>query len=56
MLIALRDYIKHYKLVSSEQLTREFKIAMEALEPILDIWITKKIISKIKNFYPKKKI
>ncbi|HVT62316.1 MAG TPA: FeoC-like transcriptional regulator [Legionellaceae bacterium] len=41
MLLALRDYIKRYQMVSTEQLVREFHMAAEALEPMLEIWIQK---------------
>lgn len=41
MLLALRDYIQRYQVVSAEQLTREFHIAAEALEPMLGLWIKK---------------
>lgn len=47
MLLALRDYIYHHKVVSLEQLTREFHIAPEALMPILDIWIQKAAIRRV---------
>ncbi len=41
MLLALRDFIKRHQVVSTEQLGREFRIALDALEPILAIWIHK---------------
>ena len=44
MLIPLRDYICHHQVVSTQQLTREFQIAREALQPMLDVWLKKGVI------------
>ncbi|MDP3706433.1 MAG: FeoC-like transcriptional regulator [Legionellaceae bacterium] len=44
MLLQLRDYIKRGQVVSMEQLTREFHIDKQALQPMLDIWVTKGVI------------
>lgn len=44
MLIQLRDYIKRGQVVSLEQLTREFHIDKQALQPMLDIWVAKGVI------------
>ncbi len=41
MLLQLRDYIKRGQVVSIEQLTREFHIDKQALQPMLDIWVAK---------------
>lgn len=49
MLLALRDFIQRHQVVSAEQLTREFRIAFEALEPMLGIWINKGLIKPTNN-------
>jgi len=46
VLLALRDFIQHHQVVSLEQLTREFRIAPEALVPILSIWMNKSVIRR----------
>lgn len=47
MLLAVRNFIQAHGVVSSEQLTREFTIALEALKPILDICIHKGFIRAV---------
>ena len=47
MLLAIRDFIKRYQVVSTEQLTREFRLAHDALLPILTIWVNKGLIRKL---------
>ncbi len=47
MLLAIRNYMQHNRVVSVEQLSREFRIAAEALEPIMAIWINKALIRKL---------
>jgi hypothetical protein len=44
MLLQLRDYIKLKKLVSIEQISRDFKVDSSALRPMLSIWINKGFI------------
>lgn len=46
MLLALREFVQRHHVVSAEQLAREFKIAVEALEPMLNIWINKGLLKK----------
>lgn len=41
MLLQLRDYIRREKVVSVQQLTREFHMDITALQPMLDLWIKK---------------
>ena len=45
MLIQLRDYICREKIVSNEQLAREFRVSLSALEPMLELWIKKGVIA-----------
>lgn len=44
MLLQIRDLIKREHVVSTQQLTRQFCIDEQALQPILNIWINKGII------------
>lgn len=44
MLLAIRKFIRTHRVVSSEQLSREFRVALEALSPMLEIWISKGVI------------
>lgn len=46
MLLQIRKYIHREQVVSTQQLSREFHIDLAALQPMLDIWLTKGIISK----------
>ncbi|MDF1757957.1 MAG: FeoC-like transcriptional regulator [Legionellaceae bacterium] len=46
MLLQLRDYIQKSKLVSLEQLAREFKSDSLAIQPMLEIWINKGLVEK----------
>lgn len=47
MLVAIREFIKRYRVVSTEQLTREFRLAQDALMPMLTIWVNKGLIRKL---------
>ena len=44
MLLQLRDYIQRERVVSVQQLTREFHVDESALQPMLDLWMRKGII------------
>jgi hypothetical protein len=46
MLLQIRDYIRQKGIVSTQQLTREFHLALSALQPMLDLWIGKGVIKK----------
>lgn len=46
MLLQIRDYILREKVVSTQQLVREFHIDLPALQPMLDIWVNKGAIKK----------
>lgn len=46
MLLQIRDYICQQKRVSSQQLTREFHMDLPALQPLLDLWVSKGVIQK----------
>jgi len=45
MLLQIRDYIEREKVVSTQQLQREFHLDEQALQPMLAIWVNKKVIS-----------
>jgi len=44
MLLQIRDYIKRERVVSTQQLTREFRLDLSALQPMLEIWVCKGVI------------
>lgn len=46
MLSIIRNFIQVQRVVSMEQLSREFSIAVEALEPILEFWVNRGVIRK----------
>ena len=46
MLLQIRNYIRRERVVSSQQLSREFQVELTALQPMLDVWINKGVISK----------
>lgn len=46
MLLQIRDYIQQGGVVSTQQLTREFRVALSALQPMLDFLMGKGLISK----------
>ncbi len=46
MLLQLRDFILREKTVSTQQLARQFKIELSALQPMLDLWLRKGVIRK----------
>ncbi|MGL5741179.1 MAG: FeoC-like transcriptional regulator [Legionella sp.] len=46
MLLQLRDYICREGVVSTQQLTREFRLDLQALQPMLDLWMNKGVIRK----------
>lgn len=39
MLYQLRSYIKKYRSVSITQISREFMLDVQALKPMLEIWV-----------------
>lgn len=41
MLLQLRDYIQRERVVSLQQLIREFRMDESALKPMLDLWVQK---------------
>lgn len=49
MLLQLRDYIQRERVVSIQQLTREFHMDMTALQPMLDLWVKKGVIFPHQN-------
>ncbi|MCE0722396.1 MULTISPECIES: FeoC-like transcriptional regulator [Legionella] len=46
MLLQIRNYICREGVVSTQQLTREFRLELTALQPMLDLWIGKGVIRK----------
>lgn len=46
MLLRIRDYIFRHGVVSTQQMTREFCLDLPALQPMLDLWVSKGAIRK----------
>ncbi|MDI1352173.1 MAG: FeoC-like transcriptional regulator [bacterium] len=46
MLLHIRNYIWREGVVSTQQLTREFQLDVQALQPMLDLWVHKGAIRK----------
>ena len=44
MLLQIRDYMREHKVASNQQLAREFRLDITALQPMLDIWLGKGVI------------
>lgn len=44
MLLNIRDFIQREQVASTQQLSREFHIDEQALQPMLDIWVRKGVI------------
>lgn len=44
MLLQIRDFIRQEKIVSIQQVARRFCMDIQALQPILDIWVSKGVI------------
>nr|WP_284498387.1 FeoC-like transcriptional regulator [Legionella maioricensis] len=45
-MLQIRDYICREGVVSTQQLTREFHLELTALQPMLDLWVSKGTIRK----------
>lgn len=46
MLLQIHDFIRREGVVSTQQLTREFRMDIGALQPMLDLWERKGAIKK----------
>lgn len=46
MLLQIRNYICREGTVSTQQLTREFRLDFQALQPMLELWVKKGVIRK----------
>lgn len=44
MLLQIRDYIQRQQVASTQQLAREFDIDEQALQPMLEMWVSKGVI------------
>lgn len=49
MLLQIRDYIRKAKVVSNQQLAREFQIDIQALQPMLQLWLAKGVIQRCED-------
>ena len=46
MLLHIRDFIQREQVASTQQLAREFCIDEQALQPMLEIWVSKGVIER----------
>ncbi|KTD22235.1 FeoC like transcriptional regulator [Legionella lansingensis] len=44
MLLQIRDYLRRKQIASDQQMAREFQVDVQALQPMLNIWLRKKVI------------
>ncbi len=44
MLLKIRDYLRRVGIASNQQIAREFHLDIQALQPMLDIWLRKEVI------------
>lgn len=44
MLLQVRDFIRQQGVVSNQQIAREFRMDVHALQPMLDVWLRKGMI------------
>jgi hypothetical protein len=49
MLLQIRDFIHRQQVVSVQQISREFHIDEQALQPMLDLWVNKGVIASIEK-------
>ncbi|ASQ44895.1 FeoC-like transcriptional regulator [Legionella clemsonensis] len=45
MLLQIREFIQRKKTVSNQQIAREFRLDLDTLQPMLEIWLRKGIIA-----------
>ena len=45
MLLQICDYLRKAKIASNQQLAREFNLDLTALQPMLEVWINRGIIT-----------
>lgn len=44
MLLQIRDYLRREQVASNQQIAREFRLDLQALQPMLDLWLRKGVI------------
>jgi hypothetical protein len=44
MLLQIRDYLRRVGVASNQQIAREFHLDLQALQPMLDLWLRKGVI------------
>jgi hypothetical protein len=45
MLLQLREFLRREKIASNQQIARAFHIDLNALEPMLEIWLRKGVLA-----------
>ncbi|MBA3536798.1 MAG: hypothetical protein H0T84_09340 [Tatlockia sp.] len=44
MLLQIRDYLRRERVASNQQIAREFRLDLQALQPMLELWLRKGLI------------
>ncbi|CDZ75895.1 FeoC like transcriptional regulator [Legionella massiliensis] len=44
MLLQIREYLRRVRVASNQQIAREFHLDLQALQPMLELWLRKGII------------
>ena len=44
MLLQIRDYLRQERVASNQQIAREFHLDLQALQPMLELWLQKGVI------------
>ncbi len=45
MLLQIREYLRRERVVSNQQIAREFRLDLQALQPMLDLWLRRGVIA-----------
>jgi hypothetical protein len=45
MLLQIREYLRRERVASNQQIAREFHLDLQALQPMLDLWLNKGVIA-----------
>jgi len=47
MLLEIRDYLRREQIASNQQIAREFGLDLQALQPMLELWLRKGVIESL---------
>lgn len=52
MLLQIREFIQRKQIVSNQQIAREFKLDLDTLQPMLELWLRKGVIANCQEKTP----